>query len=59
MRDPVADPRRATFGVAIRALIAGPSVDHLLTIIKNRLKRIQCQPGFLDHTGLTLDLNLA
>ncbi|WP_307937243.1 hypothetical protein [Salinispora arenicola] len=41
------------------ALIAARGVDHLLTIIKNRLKRIQCQPGFLDHTGLTLDLNLA
>ncbi|GAB3809386.1 IS630 family transposase [Micromonospora zhanjiangensis] len=39
--------------------LAVRGVDHLLTIIRNRLKRIQYRPdlldGFLTHTGLTLD----
>ncbi|KXK62162.1 DDE endonuclease [Micromonospora rosaria] len=39
--------------------LAVTGVDHLLAIIKNRLKRVQYRPdlldGFLAHTGLTLD----
>jgi putative transposase len=35
-------------------------IDHLATIVKNRLKRIQYRPelpnAFFTHTGLTLDL---
>ena len=39
--------------------LATHGIDHLATIIKNRLKRIQYQPeltnAFFTHTGLTLD----
>ena len=39
--------------------LAAHSVDHLATIIHNRLKRIQYRPdlidGFLTQTGLTLN----
>ena len=38
--------------------LAAHNVDHLATIVKNRLKRIQYQPdlidSFLTQTGLTL-----
>lgn len=40
--------------------LAVHGIDHLATIVKNRLKRIQYRPeltdAFLAHTGLTLDL---
>jgi hypothetical protein len=39
--------------------LAVHGVDHLLTIVKHRLKRIQYRTdlldGFLAHTGLTLE----
>jgi transposase len=39
--------------------LAAHGVDHLATIVRNRLKRIQYRPdlinGFLTQTGLTLD----
>lgn len=38
--------------------LAAHGIDHLATIVKNRLKRIQYRPdlinGFLTQTGLTL-----
>lgn len=40
--------------------LAAHGIDHLATIVKNRLKRIQYRPdltdAFFTHTGLTLDL---
>jgi putative transposase len=40
--------------------LAVHGIDHLATIVKNRLKRIQYRPeltdAFFTHTGLTLDL---
>jgi DDE superfamily endonuclease len=40
--------------------LAVQGIDHLATIVKNRLKRIQYRPeltdAFFAHTGLTLDL---
>lgn len=40
--------------------LAAHGIDHLATIVKNRLKRIQYRPeltdAFFAHTGLTLDL---
>jgi demethoxyubiquinone hydroxylase (CLK1/Coq7/Cat5 family) len=40
--------------------LAVHGIDHLATIVKNRLKRIQYRPeltnAFFAHTGLTLDL---
>jgi hypothetical protein len=40
--------------------LAVQGIDHLATIVKNRLKRIQYRPeltdSFFAHTGLTLDL---
>ena len=40
--------------------LAVNGIDHLATIVKNRLKRIQYRPeltdAFFAHTGLTLDL---
>jgi hypothetical protein len=39
--------------------LATRNVDHLATVVRNRLKRIQYRPdlinGFLTQTGLTLD----
>jgi hypothetical protein len=39
--------------------LAARNVDQLAKIVRNRLKRIQCQPapinGFLAQTGLTVE----
>ncbi|WP_256371004.1 transposase [Micromonospora sp. KC207] len=58
---PDLNPTEAVWSHLKRSIgnLAVRGVDHLLAIIKNRLKRIQYRPdllhSFLTHTGLTLE----
>jgi putative transposase len=57
---PDLNPTEAVWSHLKRSLgnLAVRGVDHLLAIVKHRLKRIQYRPdlldGFVDHTGLTV-----
>lgn len=58
---PDLNPTESVWSHVKRSLgnLAVTSVDHLATVVRNRLKRIQYRPhlltGFLAQTGLTLD----